>query len=413
MKSANSSTKIVSFLLAAYPILWIYNSPISIFSWGDLLMLLFLCYCVLNNRKPLLSFPPGYTMFWVVIAILNVIVGISHITPSVLIPGGFGFALFSIILGISIRYIDYALFLKYYKLIFIVAAGILFFQELTWQVMGYRMSFLFPFGTLHDGASIEKLISVQMYDDRSCSLFREPAHFAQYAIPLLVVELFSGKNIDRILTRMSMFIVFTLVVLRSGNGFIAIMILAAIKLGVYIFNSHSRYKYIILVCTIVAASLTISKYIETEAGTDLIERTAEMEYDETAASYIRIYRGYMIFGEYSLYNKLVGMHADDVLSFARHSGASNLFTGDYIADSYYNGVQNSLLYTGILGTFSLCLMLFILSRNNTASSRTLIFIFIVLSFIAQTHLSYLMLYTLYISTQEQKRLFKNESRLLH
>ena len=51
----------------------------------------------------------------------------------------------------------------------------------------------------------------------------------------------------------------------------------------------------------------------TEVGSAMLERTNELENDDSAASYIRVYRGYALYSELPLANQLFGINDDRLM----------------------------------------------------------------------------------------------------
>lgn len=396
----NKTYKIIMLLLAAYPILGIYKSPISVFSWGDLLLLVAMVASVCaNGVKKSFSYPKYYKLYWSIVAINYII--ISHLKISSFIPGGFSFALFSLMLGFSIPKFNFSVFIKYFRIIFVIAAVVLFLQEVCYYALGYRFSVLIPFGRLMDDVPIDSLIFEHMFGARSCSLFREPAHFAQFALPLLAIELFKKENTEKLFTPFSIFIILTLVVLRSGNGFVGLMLLVFIKVWYFLIKTKNKHRFVIMGVALFASIVLIGRYVQTEAGSGMLERVSEMENDEDAASYIRIYRGFRVFEELPPANKLIGISQDNLLKVIYSSSVSFLFSGDKQYDLYFNGIQNSLMSTGLMGTIMLLIVFFQLCKNNSILAKTNIFLFVVMSFLGQIFLSFFMMISIIIAFEEK------------
>lgn len=402
----------IMLVLAWFPILNIYSTPF-VFSWGEFLFLLLMVWSFFNGDKALLSFPRKYIILWAYVAITYIVLSLSNLRLGVLIPGGFSFCLYSVILGFVIAHFDLNSFKRYYRAVFIVAFVILIFQEFTANIMGYRFSALLPFGTLTDGQPISDLINEQLNPrtNRSCSLFREPAHMAQYVIPLLAMELCGDKK-KRLVSPMAFAIIASLLLLRSGNGFLGMIVILLVRLIHYVLKENVKHKFLILATTAVVAGSAITYYLSTEMGGSVAERSVEIENDEDAGSYIRIFRGYRLYEEMPLTNKLIGATQNDLISIIPKTSVSFLFKGELQYDLYFNGLQAILLFNGLIGLLLFILVYVGIYKKTTIAGKASILALLAISFVGATYLSYFMLFVTFIAESENRRVY-GEDRILH
>ena len=404
------------FLLAWFPILNIYKSPIPL-GYGSVLVLLLWVVSLFSNKSLIASvrLPRRYMLFWGWCAVAYIISYLPQIKLSAFIPGGLNLFIFSITLGFLVRFFDVDSFRRQTHVVVMVAGIILILQEIMYFTTGARFTALLPFGELMDGSSMSDLIAYQSSYDRSSSLFREPAHFAQYLLPLLCLELFCEKNQERFLTPYSVFIIIILVLLRSGNGFLGLVVLLLVKGWTYLKNVRIGTKIIAVVVFAPLLAWGVYLYISTEVGASMLERTSELENDDSAASYIRVYRGYALYSELPFRNQIVGINDDDLLRIIPRTSISYLFRGDDVYDLYMNGVQMVLIHDGLIGLI-ICLWLYIsIGKRCRMSGKMQLWLLLVISLLGQTYLSNPMLYAtvLCLSENYNDKRQRYENSLLH
>lgn len=389
--------KLLALLLSIYPLLWVYRSPFSIY-WSDVFFFLLILSEIITDKKPInkkFYWPKQYKICWIFISVLYILA--SHFKPtSLMFWGGFGFFSFSIFFGFSVVYFRLNLFRQYSRYVVIFIAIVLFLQELTYYAMGSRFVALLPFLTPSDSSyTMSELISVQMYANRSSSFFQEPAHCAQYLLPLLGIELFAPDNKKKFMSVYAIFIVFTLIILRSGNGFIGMILLLGIRTIIYILKSSMLKKILFIIFTIPIIAFAVLYYVKTESGSIILERTYEMENDESAASYARIWRGYIVYSKLPVVNQLIGMSNDDLENFVFSTELGYMFDRD--KGLYFNGIQTILLSRGIIGLFALLIFFVFFFRRGDLLVKSQILLLLLLLLVAQIFLSFTMLICMVIS----------------
>lgn len=396
--------KYMMIWLAIMPILGIYRSPF-IFSWSEvfffIIAILALQRCGIKN---VLTWPKKWKIYWCFVSVSYFVACMQYSSPfKAIIPGGVAFCLFSLKLGIVTNTFKIELLYKYMRSISIFAVVILFLQEVSVITSGIRFSALLPFGTLTDGLPVSDLRVTQMYADRSCSIFREPAHFAQYLLPLLAIELF-WKSKDKMISPFSILLLVAILFLRSGNGIIGVLLLLLLK---FISNlkKMSRALRILFSVFAIVSSLFCFVYIsKTIIGQELIERTAEFENNEQSKSYIRIYRGFALYSSIPIEYKLFGTNNEGILNQIKKSQVSYLFAGERDeSDLYFNGAAGVLLHNGFIGLIFLVLYFIDIGKKTDLLGKSLLLVFILISFVAQTYMSSLMLMCCIIANQQNLR----------
>lgn len=379
--------------LATLPVLNIYLA-LPGFTWASLLFI-FIAIIALYYKKnfdSIFKLPKSYIIFWVFAAISFTIASIKFgYIYRAFFPGGLALFLFSIQLGFGSKLFNINYFYRFSRITSIITIVILVLQELCYFSTGHRFSALFPYGKLTDGIPISSLIQFQLIIDRSSSIFREPAHAAQFLLVVLALELF-WKGLDKLYTNFAIFLGIGLIMLRSGNGLLGMLLLVVIKTYYYLNQNKSRYKYLVLTIGSALCITILGYYESTESGSKTLGRVSEFENNESSKSYVRIYRGFALLSDSPTEVKLIGTSNDGILRIIHSSPVGYLFEGDRDeSDLYFNGVSTIILHTGYLGLLLFSIYIIKCLKGAKELPRALIILLIIISFIESTYLSSLML----------------------
>ena len=381
----NAISRLAMLALALFPILNYYQGPVL--SYGYWAFFVVIAGAIIEKGKNLFIYPRFYFLFWGYCAI-DIFIAACDVKLTYFMPGGISLFTWSILLGFIVRFFDEKYFIRYTSILFAFSAVVLVLQEVFFWSTGSRFAAFLPLGNnLTYGISRSELLAVQTYSSRSCSIFAEPSHFAQFVLPLLAYDLFNKKNKKKLMPILSLIIVSVLLLLRSGNGLIGAMLLLLGKVFLYI-RTHKFHSIIVALLLIPIAFYTIKRYADTEYGESVIERTSEMENDESAGSYIRLFRGYVVYSDLPTFNKIFGISLDRLLQMKL---PSILFTGDKMYDSYFNGVQTVLIHLGIIGFSLLLFFYYNLARDGNSVSIAVVLTLLVLALMGQMYLSPTML----------------------
>ena len=288
--------------------------------------------------------------------------------------------------------------LRQYKAIGIVCIVFLLYQSATYELFGYRVSGVLKFLPLNihtlDKEYYYELVELR---SRSASFFSEPSHFCQYMMPLLCLELFYDKKLNRWLY--VFLIVVSVLLSQSGNGILGLAVVAMFYTIHTIFDRHKplilRFLFIFTLTTIVP--LGITWYMQTEQGQDLWERRIELVStdgnigDGTHAGisgFLRIFRGYYVYGDYSTLEKVIGHDNNDAIRSHFRSSHMDMFMEDE-NDLYFNNIQEILVRTGIIGLLIFLSFLISEFRQAELSGKAILLTYLALSFIAPFYFSYM------------------------
>lgn len=402
--------KIVMLLLVLYPILGIYKLPIGIdIPVNAAVFSILFAFTLSDKKRTNVKLPEGFVRYWIYISLVYIVFS-SGFKLTMFIPGGISFCFWVIALYVGMCYFDYDLLKKYYKIVFIVCAVAFFIQELSYFTIGSRPIFLLPFPLTGD-ATYQDILSNQIRLDRSSCFFREPSHFAQFALPLLAMDMIDAPRKGKIMSSFSILIIATLILLRSGNGFVGLIVLLAYRVWDYLRYAKTGYKMMMLFVFIPLLLIGTRYYIQTEQGAGIAERAAGLGVEEDSGSFMRTFRGYMLYEDMPTINKVFGLTIEGVTNFIPHSKVSYLFispiTGEY--NSYLNGMQTILISNGLIGLLLFLYIYIRLYKKNTELSKSMILLFISLLLIGNLYLSHIMLMATLVPYYQKKLMLQHKS----
>ena len=186
-----------------------------------------------------------------------------------------------------------------------------------------------------------------------------------------------------------------LLLLQSGNaltGLCCSFLFFFIKL----FKSRGRNKVGGL-CLLTFLLLISISYFNSDAGNSLKERqnTVTGEID-TSSGFIRMFRGYYIWDEYSTLEKITGINNISIIkNKINQCKVSWTFADEN--DTYVNCVQNIMLRTGIIGLLLGVAVLMFLWRGNSYTGKSILLSFVGLSFMSAIYMSPTMILYLFLA----------------
>lgn len=386
------------WLILIGPIFRIYAfGPISFMEF--FLTCLFLIFLI-KERHPFQS-TPKLLLIYMGYAYLIQLLSFNSIYS--IIPIGF---LLNVI-GVLFFYgcVRYDYLLRIYKTIASFSIVFFFIQTLAFYLAGVHINGVLEFLPLALNVDSSWILEHKMAD-RFSSFFSEPAHFAQFLLPLLCYFVFSEKESSRKRIVWSTIMVVVLILLKSGNGFLG-LIAVFVSYGIYIFiiKSISVKKIALVVIALPLIFYLGSTYLKTETGVELLERSntigANSENSYKGSGYMRTWRGWLLFFDLPLKNQVFGV--GDNQNLVSSISSSSIWT-DFIDedDTYLNGIQAIFVNTGLVGASIFLVFLFSLWKGNTYEGKIQVLVLIVLSLISANYLTETMVLSLLLSQFAKK-----------
>lgn len=313
--------------------------------------------------------------------------------------------------------IDIRYFVNTYQKLAVFIIGFFYLQELTFLVTGIRvLGFIpgLPIRIIEAENDVQGYLAEVATNTRSVSIFSEPAHLAQWLIPLLCIRLFSQKY--RSFGRAAI-IAITLLLTKSGNAMFGLSAIGVFFVCNNMFHPGNLTSKIRTAFLIVVSIIAIYTFLSSPLGAEVMDRketlsvTGEMDKGYATSSFQRIFRGYFIYADYSISEKIFGNPSDDAFwKHASHSGISSLFKEN---DTYLNTVHRILIFTGLIGLLLISLFVKNLWRDNTVSAKAILLVWIVFSFISSGFFSgYTSIYLAYIYFAKKQNLSLQNSPFL-
>ena len=302
------------------------------------------------------------------------------------LPFGFLFRVMAMV--IALGFLDYYRVIRPYRFLAYVFILFYFIQELFYLATGSRISGILSILPIALGGE-DSLQWLEMHNlsERASSFFSEPAHFAQFLLPLLIVELFAKKK-KPVSSLLIVLIIVTLLLLQSGNGIFGLLLIIFCYVYKYLFSSVSIKKKIFGVIVSAVIVLLGTWYIRTDTGQELFERRDEVAAaandNMVSSAYLRMFRGYDLYAELPLVSKIFGVgDKNELIRYITSPKFRSLF-GDN--DFYFNGLSSILLYSGIVGLLFYVLFLIGLWRNTSFPGHCLVLYLVLLLLIASTYI---------------------------
>ncbi len=377
--------KIAMIVLLLAPILSIYGNPGG---WGyevictlPLSFFFFLYYLfskgnITGGKNPL---PKGLLWYFVYWALLFMLTAMQ--LPLSMIQTYFAFFLFFATFNK-----DY--FVKIYRAFALVCIAFFFIQEASYFLTGIRISGIFSFLPKYGDITMSEFVTAKVEDTRSSSFFSEPAHLAQFLIPLFAIEIFYDRQKSHIMY--AILIGATLLFLRSGNSLLGMVTVLMFLVPYYLQSNRKNRWLTFLVIALVIGGVGYY-YVNSEMGATLLERQGEinMEYQGGARSgFLRVWRGMFVYGDYSFLEKLIGCPNEAIqLSHVYSSGMQMVEN----AELYFNAFWKILLNTGLLG---MCIFIYVIIRlwkGNNVCGKAILASLMALSLIAGIYMSHTMI----------------------
>ncbi len=321
--------RIYAVSLASAPILSAYAGIASV----DLgTILLFLCGLIsllaVGNIK--LQLPNGYLPFLFFSIVCSSIV-VSRV------PLGLILFVLNIIIALNCTKLQYLV--KYYSFLVYCSCALFVVQEITFILSGARISGMIPGLPLVYQDISEAYIQRMLTVSRSSSFFLEPAYFAEFLFPFIIIKLFANTKKSRI---EAIAVSAIMLLVRSGTGVFLLLIVWGAWFFFGSFKKSTKYSVAVALGFVFTALLLYGGFEQS-----LYNRTQELDFErgalgESSSGFIRFYRGYYYYAELPFINKLFGAPADVVDSIM------NLYYSFSVNknSTFLNGAQTLLINYG-------------------------------------------------------------------
>lgn len=338
----HKDNSIFMIMLAVSPILNLYY--VGPFTIAEILFMVSFVLAVYRNTFSFHPYPKLYFLLWAYLAI-HLVFFFHPFKVTYLIPGGIRFFIFSISIGVFVSNFDIQKLNKYLNLLFIFSAIAFLYQFFSLKVLGTPISMLLPLADKLNYANFtyDELRAVQLLNDRPSSFFAEPSYFGQFCLIVLCIDFFSQKNIEKVYTPLSIFIIIILLLSRTGAGFLGLIVIVTLKsfyLGFMTENKTARMYFFLLFPVVI---VFIFYYMSSEIGRELLERTNDISSaagEGGRSQYLRLFAGWIYLSDLDIEHLITGATEMHLVSEYEAGETGGIF---------FNGVTYFILMHGVIG----------------------------------------------------------------
>lgn len=375
---------LICYLLVSCPILGIYNSLVPSISIGEIL-LVFVCILSIGAKKKSIKVNSigSFVVYSLIITVVMSLI-ISPINVGETIKETTSFIIYIVAVVLILKRLNNDDLMRAYVVMAKISAAFLILQFLVHLITGVWIPGLIP-GIITDSGLNSSTIILNY--SRACSFFQEPAHFAQYvAFPLAYIVFLEEKSFADIIW-IGIFIL-AILMNYTGNG----ILIMCVIFGLYVlFNLDTKnVRRFMKAISLMIIGVVAGRYIlmNTSVGQTILLRLTSGELlgsNNTVfgnSGYIRVVRGYEVFGKFELLHKVFGVGLGNYEVYATRHAYSTLIAKTAFTISYLNGIQYYLVSTGLVGLGLYLRVLFNNFKNNNSFRRTISILFVTMSSIA-------------------------------
>ena len=286
--------------------------------------------------------------------------------------------------------IDYEFFMKAYKVTGSIVLMFLFVQIISFHLFGHVIRGMLPFLPITESYGGEGawrygvyLVSEGSQYNAFSSLFSEGSHFSLYMVPLLCIVMplkennsFRGYTLPALIT-------VGILLVNSGNGLICCLIIwvshMLLKSNLSISKKMFGLVFIGLICLSVYTILSRNSNYDAMLGRLFVIEDSS-KYATAKADY-RIYRGFDLYSQLPIINKIFGVGYKALTSSANYFGITSIYDKSNIqAFEYLNTIAQILIYSGAVGFLLFFAFVKNLFKTLQANGKIILITFLALCF---------------------------------
>lgn len=372
-----SLKNIATYTIILFPILGIYATFIPSVSMGELLMIVVGIPFLLKKGKVFV-----FTPYWIYLLVVFFLIVLSLFRGEGIIPIALhriaSYFLFFVIIVSSTNMINTEKAIRFLKKTSLYCSLFFFFQHFLYTLLGIKIAGLIPLlplSNLTDNTAFQEHL---LGSNRFSSFFDEPSHFVQYIGLGLLFYLLNKEKIYKKKDLLHIFIItFAMLFSKSGN---AVLMLAVIY-GVFVFL---KVKGDLKLIVPLGVGVFLSLYVlyKTDLYASLIERTSEVFGNSPLVSgYVRVTRGYEIFGDFDSNNKLFGISGINMKHYYLLYPYKNNGIVPAELIEYMNAIHFHLVYFGAIGLLVFLFFYYRIYRNGDMKVKMIMLLLFALSFV--------------------------------
>ena len=375
--------KIFTISLVLLPWTNIYGCGVPGVSIGKLIIGVIIVIGIILKKIPINPYIPKY---WMPFIIWSLIVPLTYIFEpwfriSDVLYKELGAIGFWLTLGYYIRVADIDNIYNFYGKSAFVFSLLFLIQFCIYFITGHNLVLLIPGMPLADATSINDYLIWQSSWNRQCSVFLEPSHFALYVGIYFCLLINNSHGI--FFNKWILFYLFVILLTRSGVGYICVLASILIYFIANYKIALQKGKNILLLIILI---FMIPFFVKSDILSGTLSRVSELSNDSINTSgYQRVFRGFTLLKDLDARAIITGVGQGNILSYANAHSMSNFKQASDVDSAlfYLNGLQQIIVYFGIIGLFLWLYSLF--HYGKSLISRQLVIIFVLLSCISATY----------------------------
>lgn len=353
MKIKLNRNDIASFLIVISPILSTYATPIQAISYGEIGIISSMILLINKHMSSgdYREIKKQYVIFAIYAVFVTFIMSLifNFTAYSEIIKETATIIIYLIILFFLIDRVNVLKLMDYYLKVAYICSCFLIIQFLVHVISGRWIPGILP-GVMTDAGIVSDQFIASMA--RASSFFKEPAHYCQFIVIPFVYLLFSESKTKSDIKKIIVYILSLLLTL-SGNGMMVLGVALACYWFKLIFSGKGRTVFKGILFVIVITLIGIVVLFATDFFDPIIVRlySGELLGNNPArvSGYVRVVRGYIVFNDFKMINKIFGVGFGNYVSYALNNCYKALTLKTSYSFSYINGIQYYLTSTGILG----------------------------------------------------------------
>lgn len=263
---------------------------------------------------------------------------------------------------------------KYYSGITYFTSILVIIQYLVYYFTNYKINMSIPFLIIKTEyiGSFDRIISAFPggIGFRASGIFNEPAHFAQYLIPLLVIQIFGERK--RLMS--TIILIVSLLMSFSGVGIVLLFINLAIK-----FYRKTKNNVILKMLFILSGIIIVYYILSIPRIWSYVDLLFIGNNSYNSKADYRIYRGINFFLELPIPYKLFGIGYKNGLTTSLYF---NLY-GDFVYGStlfeFFSGFSQISIYFGLIGIMIFTIYILYLNKYMSFIGKMLLLNFVLIT----------------------------------
>ncbi|MEK5585139.1 hypothetical protein MKZ21_23100 [Paenibacillus sp. FSL P2-0536] len=251
--------------------------------------------------------------------------------------------------------VNYAI--KIYSKIVLLVSSYLFLQVISFRIFNFTLPWIIKFLPINyvglsSNEYISKYVGMYYHQFRPTSIFLEPAHFAQYVIPCLILFLFPYKKNEVIKLKSALYVSIALLFSSSAIGIILMLVTWSIwflKNGVD--SKNIGYKFFLILSFAVAIGVCFYLYQSGNEYVRVLSRIGEINLnaEDQSSGNIRVLRGFNIWSQFPELFKILGIGFGNYETFVVNNSINTFLYNVNGASDYMSTISDILVYSGVLG----------------------------------------------------------------